>query len=323
MNLYFAPMEGVTGFLFRNVHHEVYPGIDKYFTPFVSPGAEKGLGAHGRRDVLPENNRGIPLVPQILTNRADIFLRTAKLFHEEYGYAEVNLNLGCPSPTVVPKGKGAGFLSYPDDLERFFDRIFSDETVSSGKLLISVKTRIGKTSPEEWPRLMEIYNRFPLSELIVHPRIQTDMYRNHPDLSVFSSALAESRNPLVYNGDIFSVSAMDRFRERFPSVDTVMLGRGLLYDPGLAERLTQSSGRDADNEKVRYAKLKKFHDRLLEEYCGFLSGDRQVLAKMKEVWAYMIIRFPDAGKLEKKLKKSTRLAEYRETVDALFESVRI
>lgn len=319
MKYYFAPMEGITGYLFRNVHHEIYSGIAKYFTPFVTPGSEKGIGARGQKDVLPEYNRNIPLVPQVLTNQAPAFLRTAKILRG-YGYPEINLNLGCPSGTVVPKKKGAGFLAFPDELDRFFDEVFSDPAVISKEFVISVKTRIGKLSPDEWPRLMEIYNRYPLHELIIHPRIQTDLYKNQPNLPVFASALAESKNPLVYNGDIFSQDDFDAFHKRFPTVQTVMLGRGLLKNPGLSEALcAREAGKEAEPFDV--SKAKYFLSRLTEEYRRSFSGDRAVLFKLKELWFYLIHSFPNAGKLEKKLKKSSSLEEYEEIVERIFETL--
>lgn len=310
MRLYFAPMEGITGAIFRRVHHEIYSGIDKYYAPFLTPGPEKGISAKGLRDVLPENNEGIPLVPQILTNRAEDFKKTARLLGE-HGYREVNLNLGCPSGTVVSKKKGAGFLAFPEELQAFLEEIFADEPMVRGEIEISVKTRCGKDSSEEWPRLLEIYNQYPIRELILHPRVQTDMYKNRPNLEVVERTVAEGTNPLVYNGDLFSEEEFQRFSSRFPRIDTVMIGRGFLRNPGLAEELKNGAG-------FQKEKMKRFHDRLLEEYSAAMSGDRNVLFKMKELWFYMIDSFPEAGKLEKRIKKASRLAEYRDVVEEVF-----
>lgn len=312
MEFYFAPLEGITGYTYRNLHHKYYSGVEKYYTPFLSPGPEVGLGIKELRDVIPENNPDIPLVPQLLTNRAGDFLKSMEVLGE-YGYHEINLNLGCPSGTVTAKKKGSGFLYYPQELDRFLDEIFKDRRVRDGEFQVSVKTRIGKNSPEEWPELMEIYNRYPLKELIIHPRIQKDFYKNTPNLEVFEGALAQSKNPVVYNGDIFSDGDFKRFRERFPAVKTVMLGRGLIQNPELARMLQEERSSEAF-DKIR---LKKFHDELLEQYCGLMSGERNVLFRMKELWFYMIRLFPDHPKTEKKIKKSTRLTEYRAAVDEL------
>ena len=172
MKYYFAPMEGITGYIYRNVHHRFFPGMDKYFSPFISPGTKKTMTPKELRDILPENNQDYTLIPQILTNRSGDFLRLCRDL-KEYGYKEVNLNLGCPSGTVVAKKKGAGFLEYPNELDRFLEEIFAGTD-----LKISIKTRIGKDDPEEFEKLLEIYNKYPLEELIIHPRVQTDYYKN-------------------------------------------------------------------------------------------------------------------------------------------------
>lgn len=312
MEFYFAPLEGITSYTYRNLHRKYYSGVEKYYTPFLSPGPETGLGIRQLRDVIPENNPNILLVPQLLTNRAGDFLKSMEVLGE-YGYREINLNLGCPSGTVTAKKKGSGFLYYPQELDRFLDEVFKDRQIWSGEFQVSVKTRIGKNSPEEWPELMEIYNRYPLKELIIHPRIQRDFYNNIPNLEVFEDALVQSKNPVVYNGDIFSDRDFRRFRERFPAVKTIMLGRGLIQNPELARALKE----ERSSEIFDKTRLKNFHDELLEQYCERMSGERNVLFRMKELWFYMIRLFPDHPKVEKKIKKATRLAEYRAAVDEL------
>ena len=194
MHIYFAPLEGITTYPYRNLHHKYFGGVEKYFTPFLAPGPEQGMSVKEMRDVLPENNAGVLVVPQILTNRAGDFLLASKKL-SEMGYREINLNLGCPSGTVTAKKKGSGFLLYPDDLDRFFDEVFSDAAVRNGEFLVSVKTRIGKNEVEEWPELMQVYNRYPIHELTVHPRIQKEFYKGTPHLDVFADILKESRNP--------------------------------------------------------------------------------------------------------------------------------
>ena len=189
------------------------------------------FSAREKKDILPEHNRGMYTVPQILTNKAEDFLRTAKKL-EEYGYSEINLNLGCPSKTVVTKARGSGFLAYPEALERFLDEIFEKCPIR-----ISVKTRLGMEQPEEFVRILEIYNRFPMEELIIHPRVQKDFYKNTPNLEIFGCALAESRNPVCYNGDIFTPADFARFTEEYRSVERVMTGRGVLRDPALAREI--------------------------------------------------------------------------------------
>ena len=217
--LYFAPMEGVAGYIFRNIYVNFFDDADKYFSPFVVTRPSGIMKNKELRDILPENNEKLFLVPQILANNADGFINAAKQM-KELGYEEVNLNLGCPSGTVVSKKRGAGFLRYPDELDEFFDRIYNECDVK-----ISVKTRIGFEKSDEIYRLMEIFNKYPIYELIIHPRTRMDMYKNKPDLTMFGYALNESKNPVCYNGDIKTKADFEMIAERFPEIDSVMIGR--------------------------------------------------------------------------------------------------
>lgn len=306
MNLYFAPMEGLTGYVYRNAHRACFGGVDKYFTPFLSPNQNHKFTAKEEKDVLPEHNQGIPLVPQILTNRAEDFIWAAGEMKAR-GYREVNLNLGCPSGTVVSKYKGAGFLARQEALNRFLDQIFQEVDLE-----ISVKTRIGIAAPEEFPELMEIFNRYPIRELTVHPRLRTDFYKNTPDWESFGYAVKESRAPLCYNGDVFTAEAFRSAAARFPSVGSVMLGRGLLANPALAERI-----RGMEEAPLTSSRLAAFHQALYEGYCRAIPEERNVLFKMKEMWTYLICMFPEADRYGKKIKKAKSAGEYEAAVAAL------
>ena len=314
MHIYFAPLEGITTYPYRNLHHKYFGGVEKYFTPFLAPGPEQGMSVKEMRDVLPENNAGVPVVPQILTNRAGDFLHASKKL-SEMGYREINLNLGCPSGTVTAKKKGSGFLLYPDDLDRFFDEVFSDAAVRNGEFLVSVKTRIGKNEVEEWPELMQVYNRYPIHELTVHPRIQKEFYKETPHLDVFTDILKESRNPVVYNGDLFTVEKVKEFREKFPTVGTVMIGRGLIRNPALAEMILQE---ETEPEADILPRIREFHDALFEHYRETMSGDRNLLFRMKDLWSYMLAEVPDSEKLAKKIRKSQHVPEYLAAVEEVF-----
>lgn len=314
MHIYFAPLEGITTYPYRNLHHKYFGGVEKYFTPFLAPGPEQGMSVKEMRDVLPENNAGVPVVPQILTNRARDFLLASKKL-SEMGYREINLNLGCPSGTVTAKKKGSGFLLYPDDLDRFFDEVFSDAAVRNGELLVSVKTRIGKNEVEEWPELMQVYNRYPIHELTVHPRIQKEFYKGTPHLDVFADILKESRNPVVYNGDLFTVENAKEFREKFPTVGTVMIGRGLIRNPALAEMILKE---ETEPEADILPRIREFHDALFEHYRETMSGDRNLLFRMKDLWSYMLAEVPDSEKLAKKIRKSQHVPEYLAAVEEVF-----
>lgn len=306
MNFYFAPMEGLTGQIYRNTHNAFFKNsIDKYFTPFIVPNQSDSFKTKELRDVLPENNQGIVVIPQFLTNNAKDFIHTAKKI-KQLGYNEINLNLGCPSGTVVSKNRGSGFLSKPKELDEFLEEIFSQAVTK-----ISVKTRIGKDQPEEFYNLIEIYNKYPMEELIIHPRVRQDFYKNKPNLKVFKDALALSKNHVCYNGDICTLQDYREFKNDFPSVDNIMIGRGLLANPGLVSHIK-------NNTKLEKKLLKDFHDKIYEEYKEVLYGDKNVLFKMKELWFYMIQVFSNNAKYAKKIRKSERLFDYDAAVISLF-----
>ena len=305
MNFYFAPMEGLTGYIYRNAYNAFFNKIDKYFSPFIVANQSKSFKTRELNDILPENNQGIVLIPQLLTNNAKDFIHTANKI-KQFGYNEINLNLGCPSGTVVSKNKGSGFLSKPEELDLFFEEIFADTGAK-----ISVKTRIGKDQPEEFYHLIEIFNKYPIEELIIHPRTQKDYYNNKPNMKIFKEALSLSKNPVCYNGDIRTIKDYNEFSTEFPSVETVMLGRGLLANPTLISGIK-------NNTKLEKELLKEFHDKIYEDYKGLLFGDRNVLFKMKELWFYMMPMFTDNAKYAKKIRKSERLHDYDEAVLNLF-----
>ena len=303
----FAPMEGITGFVFRNAHRRYFPSMDRYYTPFLTPKQGKGFTTREKRDTAPEHNRGVPVIPQVLTNNPEGFLKAAQWL-ESLGYGEINLNLGCPSKTVVTKRKGAGFLAFPEELDAFLDRIFSGTS-----LQVSVKTRIGVQDPEEFGRLLEIFNRYPVRELIIHPRLQTDYYRNRPNQEVFGLAMEKSKNPLCYNGDLFCARRIRQVCGRFETLDRLMLGRGLLVNPGLVEK--EKTGKETTPQMIW-----DFHETLLEGYRRELSGERDVLFKMKELMSYLIRNFDGAQEIQKQIRRSGSLTEYRDCVRRLVSS---
>lgn len=310
MTYLFAPLEGLTGHIYRRTHAAYFTPADEYFTPFLSPNQNQKFTSREKNDVLPENNRGLAVVPQLLTNQAGHFLWAAREL-AALGYREVNLNLGCPSGTVTAKKKGAGFLSEPLALEQFLDEVFAHAPCA-----VSIKTRLGRTSPDEFPALLELFNRYPLARLIVHPRVQNDFYKNTANREAFAFALAHSKNPLCYNGDLFTPAGVDAFRARFPQVQAVMLGRGLLANPGL---LGELDGRP----RVDKARLRAFHDELFARYRENLSGEKPVLHKMKELWFYLRGLFSGFAAYEKPLRKATSLRDYEAVTAAIFAQLAI
>jgi len=348
MKIYFAPLEGVTTYIFRNAFAEIYGHVDKYFAPFISPAEKCPLTPRERRDIAPENNTGINLVPQILTCRSEHFIDAAKAL-SSLGYNEINLNLGCPSGTVCAKGKGAGFLQAKDSLQRFLSDIYSYAEKDGMK--ISVKTRLGYREPEEFYGLMEVFNLFPISELIVHPRIRTDFYKGDVRKEYFAYALEHSKCPLVYNGNIFSVkdyadltgvfahggdpvkmdckgdpavlgarldpavSVKEHQHALQRELDPIMLGRGLVSDPDLAGRLKSAGAAETD-----YAKFRRFHDTLYHEYRKVLSPDINVLHKMRELWTYWQVLFDGKEREIKRLMKAKKYEDYEAIVYPLLQA---
>lgn len=310
MKYYLAPMEGITGHIYRNVYEKYFHNIDKYFTPFIVPNQSLSLKTKELRDLLPENNEGLNVVPQILTNDAEGFILTANKL-KQLGYDEINLNLGCPAGTVVSKKRGSGFLAYPDELDKFLDEIYK---ISDMK--ISIKTRLGKERPEEFYNLIEIYNKYPLEELIIHPRTREDFYGNIPNLKMFKEALSLSKHPICYNGDIFTTENYNEIVKEFPEIDKVMLGRGVLANPGLI-------GEIRENNFISKEILKEFHDEIFENYTILLNEDKNAMYRMKELWGYMSHIFTDNKKYYKKIKKAQKAKDYREAVSRLFEEQEI
>ena len=323
--IYMAPMEGVTGFIYRNTFARFFGGIDKYYTPFISPGEHRNFKSRELKDVLPDNNVGLNVAVQMLTNNAEHFIVTARKMMD-FGYREVNLNLGCPSGTVVAKGKGSGFLSFPEKLDAFLDEIYSG--LADTGLDISVKTRIGRYEQDEFYELLDIYNKYPISELIIHPRVQKDMYRNTPRMEIFDYAVEHSKNPLVYNGDICTVEDYERFAghylknaENVPDepksdkernnkesdkesakITAVMLGRGLISNPGLAVQIVSGGCPDRST-------LKDFFDALVWAYRAEIPDEKNVVFKIKENLFYLVNLFEDKEEYWKKIRKSDNLME--------------
>ena len=302
-----APMEGVTRSVFRAAHWAQFDGVDTYFTPFLAPTADGMFSEKEIREVRPAVNGGAPTVPQLLTARPEHFLWAARDMMA-LGYTQVDLNLGCPSGTVVSKHKGSGMLADPDVLDRFLHAVF--EGLQGEKLQISVKTRIGLEDSHNFPRLMEVFNRYPICQLAIHPRLRKQFYKGRPDLEVFAHGLSCAAMPVCYNGDIFNVEDARALKERFPAVDRLMLGRGLVANPALAREIRGGAPLTGDE-------LRQFHEAVLEGYCACIQGEVNVLHKMKELWNYWGCLYPENKKGLKAVYKSRSLADYRRTAQAV------
>lgn len=308
MKDYMAPMEGITNHIFRNAYHTFFHPMDKYFTPFISAKPNKRLSEKEIREISPETNQGLTVIPQILTNNAEDFMQTAGIM-KEYGHQELNLNLGCPSGTVTAKGKGAGFLEDPDILDRFLDKIMTG--LQNEGMQLSIKTRIGTLDEEDWGLLMKIYNQYPLTELIVHPRIQKDYYKGALRLDAFARAAETIQASLCYNGDLFTVDAYQEIAERFPKTEIFMYGRGLIANPGLVSEIR-------DGKKPDKNTFRKFHDKIYRDYRELLRDERNVLFRMKELWSYLAGSFTNSAKYAKRIKKAQHYGDYEAAVSCLF-----
>ncbi len=302
--IYFAPLEGVTDSIFRRVHHAHFKGVTKYFIPFISPTQNMFFTARELYAVSPEENAGVPAVPQIMAKDAELFLWCAGQM-KEMGYREVNLNTGCPSGTVTAKGKGAGMLRTPDALAAFLDEIYE-----KSPLPVSIKTRIGFESSDEWPRLMGILSSYPVHELIIHPRTRSQFYTGTPYREAYDAALDRISCPMVYNGDLFTTENCRAAEAEFSGTAALMLGRGLIANPALAQQLTGGEG-------LTMASLRSFHDDLLEAYLA-RGPENFALVRMQAAMKHMICCFESPDKPRKLFRKAHTVAAYREAAERLF-----
>jgi len=304
MTIYFAPLEGVTDVIYRRTHAACFAGVDKYFIPFISPTHHLVLTPKEKHAVSPAENRGFHAVPQILSKAPDQFLWAARELHD-LGYEEVNLNLGCPSGTVTGKDKGSGMLRDLEALERFLDEIFAHAPMA-----ISIKTRIGFSSEEEWETIWALLSRYPASEFIIHPRTRAQFYKETPCLEAYAHALRTARSPMVYNGDLFIPEDCRSLLDTYPQTSALMLGRGLLARPSLAQELR-------GGPKLTRETLRNFHDRL---YNAYVQSDPKnvALIRMRVVMNHLACCFMEPRKALKAIRKAQNDTAYLQAVDRLF-----
>ena len=303
-----APLEGITKAAFRRVHCRMFSGVDRYYSPFLSPSGDGCFSRRELREVLPENNQNLPLVPQVLTGRAEHFAWAARLL-AGMGWRVINLNLGCPSGTVVAKHKGAALLADPEALDRLLEGVFQAAAQAGAE--VSIKTRIGLTDADGFSGLVAVFNRYPLEELIIHPRLRSQFYRGKVDLEAFRLGLESSRAPVCYNGDLFTAEDARALRAAFPSVKRIMLGRGLIANPALAREIR-------GGPPLNTGELRAFHDEVLAEYAQTVAEDNNLLRRMKELWPYFACTMASSGRPLKAVFKARRMGEYRAAAEALF-----
>ena len=312
--IYLAPVQGITDRIYRNLFPVYFKGVDMAIAPFISSAKKMKPDNNLLREFYPDKNTGIPTIPQIMSSNPDDFTLLANALYN-IGCGTVNWNLGCPFPMVVKKGRGAGMLCYPDRIESFLEK-----TMPALKPKLSIKLRIGLKYPDEVLQLIPIFNQFQIEELIIHPRTGVQMYEGEVDLDIFEQCLNLSKHRVVYSGDIDSLEKLEMLSKRFRSVDRWMIGRGLIGNPFLAEKIKFNTEKPYD-EKIKI--MRAFHDQLFAEYSKILSGPAHITNKMKEIWTYMGGFFENGEKIRKKINKTHHRDNYVYVVNKVFNETRI
>lgn len=309
LKIYQAPLQGFTDFNFRKALAETFGGVDKFFVPYLSYGKGHEIKRSQLRELLPENNSGLQTVPQVLFSDFGELDSLVELIagHE---YSEINLNLGCPYPMVTNKGRGSALLLYPGKLDNILGQLLSKYP----GIRFSVKMRAGMDNDRDFVKVIEVLNKYPLEEVIFHPRTASQMYDGKANPQLFAEAVSLSKHRLVYNGDIVSVAGFHELQSSFAEQNEWMIGRGLLINPALA---AQIRGETFSERQLR-EKLREFHDRLYEAYSSRLDGGGHILQKMNQFWIYFSESFENPHKAMKLVKKSSNLSKYNAAVSEIF-----
>ena len=308
MNYYVAPMEGLTDRVWRQAHQKWFGWAGapaKYYAPFLSPPENRVLIQKKMAELAPESNPGAPVVPQLLAKDGALAAWMVGQLRQ-LGYTEVNLNFGCPSGTVTAKGKGSGMLRDLDKLDAFLAALFAE---AEGPL--TVKTRLGVEKPEEFAAVLEVYNRYPIAELTIHPRVMRQQYRGEADREAFAKALPTCKMPVCYNGDLTTVEQLRTLEADFPAVQSLMVGRGIIADPAL---FRQALGGPAATKE----ELRGYLDDLYHGYTALFGSAGCAISRMKGHWFYLIHRFDGSERLEKQLRKLREPWEYETVVNQIF-----
>jgi tRNA-dihydrouridine synthase len=306
-----SPLQGFTDFRFRNAFHKHFGGIDTFYSPYIKLNGKLVVKGSYERDILPENNTTLEVIPQIITNDAEEFLFVAK-YVQQFGYKELNWNLGCPYPMVAKCGMGSGLISNTSQIEHILKRVHNETDI-----LVSMKMRMGYENATEILDVFPILDQYPIKNIAIHARIGKQLYKGGVDLDSFQKCLDHTKHKIYYNGDITSVSKFKELQERFPSIDHWMIGRGLIADPFLPSMIK--------NDTTAYPKNKleifeAFHDEIYQEYDAYLSGPTPIRMKMLGFWEYFSESFSNPQKTFKKIKKAGNSKNYEIAVKEIFKN---
>ena len=275
--LHFAPLQGYTDDIYRRLHHQLVGGVDFYYTPFVrlEHGAPRSKDL---RDIAPEHNENVPMVPQIIAANIAEFRTLTQLIVEK-GYQRIDLNMGCPFPLQAKHGRGCGLLAKTDDITTMFAEMKQHPEVQ-----FSIKLRLGWDDSTVAQRLLPLINEAPIMQVTVHPRIGTQGYKGSTDIDAFSAFAAECTKPLVYNGNLTSPEEVLQLHQRFPQLSGIMIGRGLLARPSMGVEL--QSGREwPRHERIRL--LHQLHEALHAHFARIIPGEAQLHQKLRTFWDYL------------------------------------
>jgi len=304
-NISLAPLQGFTDYKFRNSYSKYFNDIDKFYSPYIRLTNDKKIKKSQIKDILPENNKGINLIPQILVNNTTDFIYLANYLFD-FGYDEINWNLGCPYPMVTKRILGAGLLEYPEKINKILE-----DVINKIPNKLSIKMRLGNKNINEIYKIIPVLNKFDLAELIIHPRIGTQLYKGNIDLNKFTETLNLSSNKITYNGDIKDITTFQEFNNKYKNISNLMIGRGIIANPFLASQIKNTDNL-SENEKKE--KFYNFHNSLFYEIENSFFGSSHILTKMKSYWEYFSLSFTNNHKVFKRIKKAKTIEKYIEAV---------
>ena len=304
-----SPLQGLTDFRFRNAFNKYFGGIDAFYAPSFRINGKREIKPSYERDILPENNTGLELIPQIITSNADEFLFAAE-YVQKLGYKELNWNLGCPYPMVVKRGMGSGLIKDPTKIDSILNRVYAESGI-----IVSMKMRLGYETNEEIFQVLPVLEKYPIKNIAIHARIGKQLYKGEVDLDSFQKCVDTTGHTVYFNGDITTVGIFNEMVKRFPMIDHWMIGRGIIADPFLPGMIKNNTTEYPEN-KIEL--LSKFHQMLFHDYAQALSGPHHVIMKMLQFWEYFATLFPNSRKELKKMKKAKNINAYEDAVRALF-----